>query len=273
MNLRSKIFPWTLFWLCALSLTVWWFWSDAERTSSQYLESAERRWEKEDYLGAIRDYERIIEEYPRSRLVSEANYWRGVAYFLYLDNAEKAIVSFKEGIQGALSPSDKVHALEAYLYIAEIYEKKLNQPKKAIVVYEKVMEITPDPDQVLEVQFKVGALYFDLGDLAQARVEWDLLARKDPKNKWAPAALYREGGTYFILGKCDEAIKIYKRLYTEYPEHEMSPFAKFRAANCLEENKSHIEALQLYRDLEGVYPNKEILSGKINKLKILTQGS
>lgn len=273
MNLRSRVVPWFLFWLCALSLTLWWFGSAADRSSRQYLESAELRWEKEDYLGAIRDYEKIVEEFPRSQVVSEANYWRGVAYFLYLDNNQKAITSFNESIRGAVSSSDKAHALEAYLYIAEIYDKKLNQPKKAIAVYEKVMEITLDPNQVLEVQYKVGALYFDLGDLEQARVEWDILVRTDPRSKWAPAALYRGGGTYFILGKCDEAIKIYKTLYTEYPEHEMSPFAKFRAANCFEENKSHTEALQLYLELEGVYPNKELLTGKINKLKSLTQGS
>lgn len=273
MNLRSGVFPWALFWLGALLLTLWWFWSDAERTSRRYLESAELLWEKEDYLGAIRDYERIIEEYPQTPLVPEANYWRGVAYFLYLDNPQKAIASFNESIRAAVSPSDKAHALEARLYIAEIYEKKLNQLKKAIAVYEKVMEISPDPDQVLEVQYKVGALYFDLGDLEQARVEWDLLARKDPKNRWAPVALYREGGTYFIAGMCEEAIEIYQTLYTDYPEHEMSPFAKFRTANCLEENKSRAEALQLYQELEGVYPNKEVLTGKINKLKAPTHGS
>ncbi len=273
MNLRSRVFPWALFCLVALSLTIWWFWSDAERTSSRYLESAELRWEKEDYLGAIRNYERIIEEYPGSRLASEANYWKGVAYFLYLDNAQKAMASFNESIRVAVSPLDKPHVLEAYLYIAEIYAKKLNQTKKAIAIYERVMEIAPDPDQVLEVQYKVGALYFDLGDLAQARVEWDLLASKDPKNRWAPVALYRGGGTYFIVGMCEEAIEIYQTLYTEYPEHEVSPFAKFRTANCLEENKSRAEALKLYQELEGVYPNQEILAAKINKLKALTHGS
>jgi len=109
--------------------------------------------------------------------------------------------------------------------------------------------------------------------MVQARVEWDLLAGKDPENRWVPEALYRGGGTYFILGECDEAVNIYKRLYTEYPEHEMSPFAKFRAANCFEENKKNAEALQLYRELEGIYPNKEILTGKINKLKTLRKGS
>ncbi|MFQ5579759.1 MAG: tol-pal system YbgF family protein [Nitrospiria bacterium] len=272
MSLR-RVFPWVLFWLCAVSATFWWILSDTERTTRKYLESAEIRWAKEDYLGAIRDYERIIEEYPRSPMVSEANYWRGVAFFLYLDNNEKAIASFNESIRTAVSSLDKNHALKAHLYIAEIYEKKLNQPKKAITVYEKVMEITSDLDQVLEVQYKVGSLYFDLGDMEQARVEWDLLAKKDPRNKWAPAALYRGGGTYFILGMCDEAIEIYKTLYTEYPEHETSPFAKFRAANCLEENKAQAEALQLYKELEGVYPNEEILTGKIKKLKRLTRGS
>ncbi|MFQ5950180.1 MAG: tetratricopeptide repeat protein [Nitrospiria bacterium] len=273
MSLRSRIFPWALFWLAALSLTIWWLWSDAERTSRRYLESAEQKWVNEDYLGAIHDYEKIIDDYPRSRLVPEAYYWRGVAYFLYLDNTQRAIASFNKSIQGTLSPLDKGRALEAHLYIAEIYEKKLNQPKEAIAAYERVMEISPDPDQILEIQYKVGEIYFDLGDMAQARVEWDLLVKKDPESRWAPAALYRQGSTYFVVGNCSKAVEIYQTLYTEYPEHEMSLFAKFRTANCLEENQRLTEALQLYKELEGHYPDRELITGKIGRLEDLTHGS
>jgi tetratricopeptide (TPR) repeat protein len=252
--------------LGALAFTVWGVWSSFERTPKRYFETAEQKLRADDYLGAVQDYEKITEEYARSRWAPEAYFWVGVIYFLYLDDPPKAIRSLQKSIQMADLQPD--HLVAARQYIAEIYQKKLNKPKEAIAEYEKIMQESPEPEQVLESQYKVGELYFDLGDFEQARTEWDLLVKKNPSSRWAPAALYRQGSTYFITGNCKEAVVLYQRLLTDYPEKELSHYyAKFDMANCLEEGQRLAEALQLYKELEGHYPNKDLLSSKIKRLE------
>jgi len=129
------------------------------------------------------------------------------------------------------------------------------------------MTFSPDPDQTLESHYRVGEIYFALGDLEQARTEWDLLVKKDRKSRWAPLALYRVGSAYFVAGNCEKAMEIYQEVFTEYRENEMAPLAKFRTANCLEESHRQTEALRLYKELEGRYPNPDLLASKMKRLE------
>lgn len=263
---RFRILRWMLLGLGALALTVWGVWFSFERTPKRYLDTAEQKLLADDYLGAVRDYEKITEEYPRSRWTPEAYFWSGVIYFLYLDDPPKAIRSLQKSIQMAEPPEERIFAARQYL--ADIYQKKLDKPKDAIAQHERIMQESADPEQVLESQYKVGELYFDLGDYEQARTEWDLLVRKNPKSRWAPAALYRQGSIFYIKGKCKEALEFYQRLLSDYPEKETShDYAKFDMANCYEEGQRPAEALQIYKDLEGHYPNKELLAAKIKRLE------
>lgn len=253
--------------LTALFLTVWSVWSSAERVPKRYLESAEQKWRADDYLGAVREYEKITEEFPRSKYVPEATFWSGVLYYLYLNDPQKAVDALEKTIRLTASTPKTPHALSARRYLAEVYEKKYGKLREAISEFEKVMELSDDPDQTLESQFKIGELYLAQGNTEQARTEWDLLVKRDPKSRWAPPALYRQGSSYFIEGKCKEAVGFYQRLIADYPDSDMSPFAKFRTANCLEEGNQVEEALKAYRALEGQYPNKELLEAKIKQLE------
>lgn len=267
MRWKVKTVSWGAGALAALFLTVWSVWSSAERVPKRYLESAEQKWRADDYLGAVREYEKISEEYPRSKFIPEALFWSGVLYHLYLNDSQKAVDAFQKTIRLTASTPKNTHALSARRYLAEVYEKKYGKLREAISEHEKVMELSDDSDQILESQYKIGELYFAQGNVEQARTEWDLLIKRDPKSRWAPAALYRQGSSYFIEGKCKEAIGFYRRLMADYSDSDMNPFAKFRTANCLEEGNQAEEALQLYRQLEGRYPNKELLEAKIQKIE------
>lgn len=267
MRWKFKAFSWGAVGLIALFLTVWSVWSSAERVPKRYLESAEQKWRADDYLGAVREYEKISEEHPRSKFIPEAVFWSGVLYYLYLDDPQKAVDAFQKTVRLTSSTPKNTHALSARRYLAEVYEKKYGKLREAISQHEKVMELSDDSDQIMESQYKIGELYLAQGNIEQARTEWDLLIKRDPKSRWAPAALYRQGSSYFIEGKCKEAVGFYQRLIADYSDSDMSPFAKFRMANCLEEGNQGEEALKLYRELEGRYPNKELLEAKIEKLE------
>lgn len=267
MRWKFKALSWGTAVLAALFLTVWSVWSSAERVPKRYLEAAEQKWRADDYLGAVREYEKISEEYPRSKFIPEAVFWSGVLYDLYLDDPQKAVDAFQKTIRLTASSPKNTHALSARRYLAEVYEKKYGKLREAISEFEKVMELSDDPDQVMESQYKIGELYLAEGNIEQARTEWDLLIKRDPQSRWAPAALYRQGSSYFIEGKCKEAVGFYRRLTDDYPDSDMTPFAKFRTANCMEEGNQIEEALKLYRQLKGRYPNKDLLESKIQQLE------
>ncbi len=267
VSLGLKFISWAIFSLGACALVFWLVWSRGEWMSERLLSVAEEKWQQDDYLGAIRDYEKVIEVYPKASVVSEAYYWKGLGAFLYLDDHEMAVASFKKSIQIGAERGQSTYTLSAREYLAQIYEKKLQQPTKAIETYEGIMAQSEDKDQVLESRFRIGELYYQMGDMAQARVEWDMLVDGAPKSTWAPAALYRKGGTYFVTGACRAAIEIYTSLYTEYPDDKNSDFAKFRAANCLEMEDRFTEALDLYRSLENHYPDQGLIQQKIKRLR------
>ncbi len=240
--------------------------------ANDLMEVAENKWQHEDYLGAIRNFEQVVEQYPENRVLSEAHYGIGIVSFLYMNDAKAAEIAFKKVVQLEKSIAGLVErGLEARRHLAEIYEKKLDQLSDAIVIYEGIIEVSPDQEEVLSSRYKVGELYAALGDLAQARIEWDLLVKRDPASHWAAEALYRKGGSYFGVGACKEAISVYRVLYTDYPNDEKSPYAKLNAADCLQMENQPKAAYALYKELETNHPNKVLIARKIAALEPLTQ--
>ena len=262
-----------LFWtgtggsICALLF--WVIVSRGEWISSRLFSAAEEKWRQEDYLGAIHDYERIIERHPKSDSVSEAYYSKGVISFLYLDDPKTAAASFEKFLAKASHKTNTEHLLFSRKYLAEIYEKKLKRPIEAIAVYEAMIAASSDQEEIAQNRYHIGELYYAMGGMAQARVEWDLLVQNNPESRLVPAALYRKGGTYFVTKNCKEAVAVYKKLYEAYPDDEMGRFGKFRAANCLEMNRQPKEALLLYQALEGHYPDPDLISRKMASLEQL----
>ncbi len=253
----------------AVFVVVWVLGSREEWMSMRLMSVAERKWQQDDYLGAIRDYEELIESYPKSTLIPEAYYWKGLTFLFYLDDAEVAVAALKKVIQLEKARGLSEHSLAARHRLAEVYERQLKRPTEAISTYESIVATSDDQEQVLASRFKIGELYYEMGDMAQARVEWDLIVENAPKSTWAPSALYRKAGSYFVSGACEAAVPVYKTLYTTYPKDENSRFAKFRAANCFEMGKQPSEALNLYKELEENYPDPEIIKQKVDALKAL----
>jgi len=250
-------------------LLFWLVTSRSEWVSGRLLASASEKWQQEDYLGAIHDYEQIIEKYPESGGLSEAYYSKGEIYFLSLDKPKEAAASLEAFLARHPEQAGADKLLRARRHLAEIYEKKLDRPIEAIAVYEALIEAIDGQEERDRYRYHIGEIYAEMGDMAQARVEWDLLVEGNPESRLAPAALYRKGGSYFVSERCQEALRVYKKLYERYPDHEMSRYGKFRAANCLEMNKQPEQALQLYQELEGLYPDADLIARKQASLKRL----
>ncbi|MBI3610767.1 MAG: tetratricopeptide repeat protein [Nitrospirae bacterium] len=234
--------------------------SGCEQIPKTMIATAEARWQRGDYLGAVQEYERLIDDYPKSVLADDAYYAIGTINYLYLDNYPKAVEAFRKVV--ADHPASLL-ALEARRTLAEIYEKKYQDHRKAVAEYQQLLERTPDRAVAEEVQYRIGEVYFDQGDFDQARIEWDQLLKQAPQSRWADNALYRTGTTYFLQGQYREALTVYQDALKRYPDSDVQVELRFWVANCLEELDRLDEALEQYRSLQAIYPNPSVIAVKI----------
>jgi TolA-binding protein len=242
-----------------------------EQKPKTMLAMAEARWKQGDYLGAVQAYEHLVDEYPKSLYADEAYYAIGTLEYLYLNNDPKAVEALQK-VGGDHSGSPLI--LQAERTLAEIYEKKYQDHRRAVAEYQKILEQTPDRTIAEEVQYRVGEVYFDQGDFDQARDEWDQLLKQSPKSEWADKALYRTGNSFFLQGRYSEALGIYQEVVRRYPNSDILIEVRFWKAGSLEELDRLEEALQEYRSLIDRYPNPRVIEVKVrsieNRLKTLT---
>ena len=230
----------------------------------RYLAMAEERWNQGDYLGAAREYERIIHEYPKSGPAAEAYFWTGIITYLYLHDPQRGLEAFSKLVTDFPKSSQVPAALR---YMAEIYDQRLGQPRRAIVAYQRLIGSSRDPQEIIESQYRIGEIYLELGDFDQARTEWELLMHRDPKGSWSDRALYHIGSTYFLQGQYLQAIAAYERLLADYPQSELIIDTKYGIANSLEETDRLEEALQRYRELETSYPTPGVIRLRIKSVE------
>ena len=235
-----------------------------EQMPKTLLEAADARWKQGDYLGAVQMYERLVDEYPKSDYVDDAYYAIGTIEYLYLNNYPKAVEAFRKVVVD--HPAAPL-ALQAQRTLAEIYEKKYQDPRRAIAEYQKLLETMGSREAAEEIQYRIGEVYFDQGDYEQARNEWMQLAKQSPKSDWADNALYRAGSSYFLQGRYSEALSVYQDTAARYPDSDVRVELKFWIANALEELERFDEALEQYRALEKIYPNPKVVAVKVRNIE------
>jgi TolA-binding protein len=228
------------------------------------LEKADARLRQGDYLGAVQNYRTVVENYSKSKEAEEAYFSMGTVEVTYLQDYEGAILTFRSLIRDYPKGT---HVPKAQQWIAEIYDQKLHKPRTAIAEYQKLAEMTKDPDFRDEVRFRIGEAYVELNDSDQARTEWGELLGDSPSGKWADRALYRIGTTLFLDGQYDQAENAYERLLKDYPESGLRAEAIAGTADCYEATGRLEEALAKYREAEADYPNPQVIQVKIKAIE------
>ncbi len=230
----------------------------------RHFENAERKWTEGDYKGALKEYEKIIEDYPKSTVADDAYYWMGVTYYLSLNRIDDALNAF-QNLTDHYPGSE--YFFQSQMYIAEIYDKGKGNYRLAIIEYQKIVEHAHDRGLIEQARFNTAEAYFKLGDINQARIEWELMINQTPDGKYTEEAYFRAAKTYFIQGRYQEAIEFYQKFLSKYPEGKLVHDVRFAIANCLEEQENLQEALQMYKKIENNYPNRDVIAKKIAALE------
>lgn len=132
---------------------------------------------EEKYKEAITAYQDVIDRYPDTDDGQNANFYIGWAYHMDKDYDE-AISRLESAIENY--PNNPI-ATTAKFYIGQIAEDK-EDTAYAIQVYQQFAD---DPahnyDSRLQAQYKVGKIYFDIGDMEQAIEAYEKLLKDFPE--------------------------------------------------------------------------------------------
>lgn len=228
------------------------------------LKEAEKAFRSGNYQTSRSIYLQIAESYPKSRQAPEAYYWAGMISYLYLKEPQRALDYFHK-ITVDYPASEFVLSTRGHL--AEMYEKEFNEPRLAIGEYQKLIEETPDHLNEDEYLYKIGDIYFNQGDLAQSKIEWEELIKKYPKGKWVDRASFQVAMTSLIEQKYEEGLKGMEAFIKTFSDSPYWIEAKYERGVCLEEIGRKEEAIQAFREILPNYPNRFIVETRLKKLE------
>ncbi|MGQ9609911.1 MAG: tetratricopeptide repeat protein [bacterium] len=150
---------------------------------------------KGDYRSAITEYERLLDEFPRSTMRMSAT---NRLIYLYIDEAmfDKA----EKLIKGILSLEPKNNYLLQQL--AFIYRKQ-GKYDEALNIYHSIQESEPGSIEMYE---QIGSLYYEKGDIEKAMTEWYKITKSVPG----------QYSRHQILAGIFKSYSLYKQAAEEY---------------------------------------------------------
>jgi len=223
--------------------------------------------------------------------------------------AEKSLGNgaYQEALDGYAKVIDEfpgsAFAAKSQFRIADIYDRHLSEPDRALEAYSEVRYLYPTSPEARLSAARMAALHSRAGDHKKAVEEYQLLLNGPPAERLTyrrliaeeyvmmndfrqalieyeeiaasdalppellPEVLYKIAYTYYITGQVNEAVDRFDKIIRRYPDAGIVPEARLGKAEALAEAGSTTEALEILRSLEKDYPNKEAISTRIEWLE------
>lgn len=202
----------------------------------------------ENHTEAIRNYERMVEEFPEHPKAPQAQFQIGNVYFYTLFDygggwpafvgvAEKFPDSYEASQAGTLLKQTNEILIEISFLMDEINKFR---NKKAVEYQKTGRKITPADmwvmgysDQVVQNFQQIGGNWEKLRNFPRAINAYKTLSRDLSHKKFASAdAMYRIGALYQQNGEYERAIEAYDNLFENAPESVWRNEAVYQQAVC-----------------------------------------
>ncbi|MGH7595671.1 MAG: tetratricopeptide repeat protein [bacterium] len=161
---------------------------------------------RKNFSRSLELYQRIIGEFPQSKLVDDASYNK--AFLLEdLSQREEAVALYEKFVQDF--PESR-YVPDALFRVAEYYfNPPLHQIERAIEIYNRILNYNDSP-KYDEALYRLGWSYYKLNDYAKAISCFTMLAddvkrsqRLDPKNQITNPSLAEESIEYIGIAFLD----------------------------------------------------------------------
>lgn len=214
-------------------------------TVQQYYDYGMRRMEKKDCLRAIEAFQIVTLNFSGSDLVDDAQFQLGEAYLCtqehplaivayrkllrdfpqspYADRAQYklALAIFKQSSPVALTQDKTYEAIrELQIFLDEYPESPMASEAKTL--------LQQCYDKLAEKDYKIGHLYFRMGDWEASRLYFGEMITEYPESRWVSHAQYEIAESYAKQGQWEKALVEFQTFLQRYPNHALMIKAKQR---------------------------------------------
>ena len=161
---------------------------------------------------------------------------------------------------------DSAEAFAARRDLAVLYSAS-GDHTKAVEQYQWLLDSGREPAKEGRYRYTIALEYFRMNDLDQAEAELkDLLAMAGNGEVRARALLLR-GDILYMKGELDRAMGDFREVARRYPGTETALQATFDLARALEEAEREDEALELLEGIRERYPNRDAVERTIRGIR------
>lgn len=216
--------------------------SQPKETPEAQLEYASQLRLAGDYEDALGEYEKFFKFYPDSTLCPEAQFQIGELYEARGDY-ERAGKEYQKVVSNWKSAKlfdkvvEKQYEIADRFYREEMARKRRfrffrgRYLRKAIKIYEQVIENAPFGAAAAQAQYRIAECYFASGQYLEATYEYQKVLDEYPSSEWAGQAMYGLGMCYYeqalpaeydqtIARKAVEQFQLFRGLYPDEPKAE-----------------------------------------------------
>ncbi len=151
--------------------------------------------------------------------------------------------------------------------IAQIYFENLLYYDKAIIEYEKLLQLDITPAEKYQFRLNIAKCQHQLGNLDQALAEIDALALLATADNDAYDLQVFKSNVLMSQKKQLEASQILETLIKKYPERAQKEGLPLTLAVCYEEVDEFKKAITILEAMKKGYPHPEFLETRIERLR------
>ena len=213
---------------------------------------------------AISEFDKVVRRSPRSSWGIRSAKEAARLSFYETKNYKKAAEFNKAVILNSKDAPDRFFAQKQ---IASIYFDNLQNYKKAIEEYIKLLQLVKTPTEEAQYRTNIARSYFYLNDFSQADIEIKEVLKLKIDSALRFAAYVLNGNILVAQKDFGKAADFYKKVIAEYPEKSLQENIQLSLAVCYEENNDYSNSILTLETLRGKYNPPEYIDFRIKRLK------
>jgi len=205
----KRNFSWAVLAAVGIFAVVSWVFVRQENEVRVSFDRAREVWRNEEYFEAARLFRELVRKYPRSGLADDALWEVATTYYLNLYDIPSAIEFFQ---QLTTDYPDSPMAPEAHKYLAEIFDKDLNEPSSAVLNWKAALEYDIPEEEVSEIRLWMGDALLKQGEINEASEQYQLVRSAANGENYVCQALLRIGIVFQVKKQYEESMEVFREV-------------------------------------------------------------
>ena len=210
------------------------------------------------YEEAIETYQTFADQFPPTHLAHKTGLRK-------IHSIQTALDDLQEQQRVIQEYKGTPLAIEAKFHVAELYRSpyQLNQPERAIEVYEQILQQREDTKLAAEAQWRIGNLRDKVLNQPALAIEayQMVVGNYQGVSLFAAEALFQIGRIHQERGRYDNAVQAFEQLAQKHPDFWKMHAVFFWSGVCYEKLRDYRRAIDAFRkflytylpDLDPIY--------------------